>query len=98
MCLLLSFLCPHIHIRRTYRTLFTNQQTIGGMDGEAAGKGVVYWESIHIGGLPVASPLVNIPTHVEVKGVATVLALLAHVLQLHVGQMHWWEVTKDLPL
>lgn len=58
------------------------------MDGEAAGKGVVNGKSVHIGGLPVAPLLVNIPTHVEVEGVATFLTLLAHVLQLHVGQMH----------
>lgn len=58
------------------------------MDGEAAGKRVVYRESIHVGRFPVASFLVNIPTHVEVDGVAAILILLAHVLQLHVGQMH----------
>ncbi len=88
MCLQLSFLCPHIHCGPTHHTRSTNQQTVGGVDGEAAGEGVVYGESVHIGGLPVASPLVHIPAHVEVEGVAASLALLAHVLQLHVGQMH----------
>lgn len=29
-------------IRLTHHTLFTNQQTVGGVDGEATGKGVVY--------------------------------------------------------
>lgn len=58
------------------------------MDGEAARERVVYGESIYIGGLPVATPLVHIPTHVEVEGVVSYLALLAHVFQLHVGQMH----------
>lgn len=66
------------------------------MDGEAAGEGVVYGESIDIGGLQVASPLVNIPTHVEVERVAAFLLLLTHVFQLHMGQMHWREVTKNL--
>lgn len=74
----------------------TNQQTVGGMDGEAAGKWMVYSESIHIGGLPVAATLVNIPTHVEMQGVASDLTLLAHVSELHVWQMHWREVPKDL--
>lgn len=96
MCPLLYLLCPHKPKRQTHHTLFTNQQTIGGVDGEAAGEGVVYWQSIHIGGLPVASPLVNVPTHVEVDGVAAILTLLAHVLQFHVGQVHGWKVTKDL--
>lgn len=74
----------------------TNQQTIGGMNGEATGKGVMDGEPIHISGLPVASPLVNIPAHVEMDGIAAGLALLAHVLQLHVWQMDWGEVPKDL--
>ena len=58
------------------------------MDGDAAGEGVMYGESVDVGGLPVAPPLVHIPAHVEVERVAAFLALLAHVLQLHVGQMH----------
>lgn len=66
------------------------------MDGEAAGEGVVNGNSVHIGGLGVAAPLVNVPAHVEVKRVATRLALLAHVLQLHVGQMHRREVLHNL--
>lgn len=66
------------------------------MDGEAAGKWMVYGESIHIGGLPVASTLVNIPAHVEMQGVATDLTLLAHVPELHMWQMHRGEVPKDL--
>lgn len=53
-------------------------------------------EPIHISGLPVASPLVNIPAHVEMDGIAAGLTLLAHVLQLHVWQMDWGEVPKDL--
>lgn len=65
-----------IHLLITH---FTNQQTVGRVDGETAGEGVVYGESIHIGGLPVASPLVHIPTHVEVEGVTAMLGLLAHV-------------------
>lgn len=66
------------------------------MDGEAAREGVVYGEAVHIGGLPVASLLVHVATHVEVDRVATPLALLAHVLQLHVRQMRRGEVSKDL--
>ena len=84
----MSFLCPHIHYRLTHHTHFTHQQTVGGVDGEAAREGVVYGEPVHIGGLPVASLLIHVAAHVEVEGVAAVLALLAHVLQLHVGQMH----------
>lgn len=57
------------------------------MNGEATGEGVMDGEPIYISGLPVASPLVNIPTHVEMDGIAADLALLAHVLQLHVRQM-----------
>lgn len=57
LCLVLKYvidlLITHTHI--------TNQQTVGGVDGEAAGEGVVYGESVYIGGLPVASPLVHIP-------------------------------------
>jgi len=66
----------------TYRyshTLFTNQQAISGMDGETAGEGVVYGESVHIGGVPVASLLVDIPAHVKVEGVAAFFSLLTHV-------------------
>ncbi|TNN50012.1 hypothetical protein EYF80_039820 [Liparis tanakae] len=79
-------------------TSFTDQQTVGGVDGEAAGEGVVYGEPVHVGGLPVVSPLVHIPAHVEVEGVVASLRLLAHVLQLHVGQMHRREVSEDLPV
>lgn len=50
------------------------------MDGETAGEGLVYGESVHIGGLRVASLLVDIPTHVEVEGVAAFFRLLTHVL------------------
>lgn len=84
--------------RITQHKHFTNQQTVGGVDGEAAGEGVVYGEPVHVGGLPVASSLVNISAHVEMEWVAAFLALLSHVLQLHVGKMHWWKVTKDLPV
>lgn len=78
-----------LHVKSCILTLvkflfLTNQQTIGGMNGEATGKGVMDGEPIHISGLPVASPLVNIPAHVEMDGIAAGLALLAHVLQLHV--------------
>lgn len=76
----------------------THQQSIGGVDGDAAGEGVVNGEPVHVGGLRVATPLVDVPAHVEVKGVATRLALLAQVLQLHVGQMHRREVLQDLPV
>lgn len=59
----LSLPCPQIRYRLTHHTHthITNQQTVGGVDGEAAGEGVVYGESVYIGGLPVASPLVHIP-------------------------------------
>ena len=87
MHLQLSFLCIHIHYF-SHHTHFTNHQTIGGVNGEAAGEGVMYGESVHTSGLPVASPLVHVAAHVEVKGIAACLALLAHVLQLHMGQMH----------
>lgn len=53
-------------------------------------------EPVYVSGLPVASPLVNIPAHVEMDGIAADLVLLAHVLQLHVWQMDWREVSKDL--
>lgn len=99
-CLALPVLQPHTqshthtcaHSRTESGTPFTNQQTIGGVDGETAGEGVVDGKSVHIGGLRVAAPPVNIAAHVEVEGVATRLALLAHVPQLHVGQMHRCEV------
>lgn len=58
------------------------------MNGDAAGKGVVYGQSVYIGGLPVASPLIHIPAHVEMKRVAATFSLLTHILQLHMGQMH----------
>lgn len=74
----------------------TNQQSVGGVNGDATGKGVMDREPIHISGLPVTSPLVNIPAHVEMDGIAAFLTLLAHVLQLHVWQMDWGEVSKDL--
>lgn len=76
----------------------TNQQTIGGMDRETPGERVVYGEPVHMGGIPVASLLVNITAHVEVERVAALLSLLTHVLQLHIGEMHWGEVTKDLKM
>lgn len=97
MCLQLSFLCPYTHYRLiTHHAYFTNQQSVGCMDGEAAGKGVVYGKSVHIGGLLVASPLVHIPAHVEMEGISAFFTLLTHILQLNMRQMHWWEVTKDL--
>lgn len=58
------------------------------MDGKTTREGVVDGESINVRRLPVASSLVNVPTHVEVEGVATRFSLLAHVLQLNIGQMH----------
>ncbi len=74
--------------RLTHHTHFTNQQTVGGVDGEAAGEGVMYGKSVHVSWLLVASPLIHIPAHVEVEWVVAFLTLLTHVLQLHMGQMH----------
>lgn len=53
-------------------------------------------KSIHIGGLRVASPLVDITTQVKVERVTAFLSLLTHVLQLHVRQMHRREISQDL--
>lgn len=91
----------HSHIQgliQHNQKYITDQQAVGGMDGKTAGEGVVYGESIHVGGLQVASFLVNIPTHVKVDGVAAFSRLLTHVPQLHVGQMHWWEVAENLSM
>lgn len=76
-----GFLHSHIqwHIQHILKG-FTNQKAVGGVDGETAGEGVVYGESVHKGGLCVASLLVDIPTHVEVEGVAACSSLLTHVL------------------
>lgn len=78
--------CHHKSIVLT--NYFTDQQPIGSMDGEAAGERVVDGKSIHVCWILVAPPLVHVPTHVKVKWVAAHYCLLAHVLQLHVRQMH----------
>lgn len=98
ICLMLPAVWPrtHTHTHAQSQTPFTNQQTVGGVDGEAAGEGVVNGKSVHIGGLQVAAPPVNVAAHVEVERVASRLALLAHVPQLHVGQMHRCEVLQNL--
>lgn len=80
-----SYFIPHVKsCTFTLKFFLTNQQTVGSVNGEATGKGVMDGEPIHISGLPVASPLINIPAHVEMDGIAAGLALLTHVLQLHV--------------
>ena len=72
------------------------QEAIGGVDGHAAGEGVMDGQGVHVGGGRVASSLVHVSAAVEVQRVAALLLLLAHVLQLHLGHMHRGEVAQDL--
>lgn len=58
----------------------------------------MYGQPIYIGGLLVATLLVDIPTHVKMHWVGSPHCLLTHVLQLHMRQMHGGEVYKDLQL
>lgn len=66
------------------------------MDGDTAGEGVVDGHGVHVGGGRVAAALVHVSAAVEVQRVTALLLLLAHVLELHLGQVHRREVPLDL--
>lgn len=66
---------------------WTDQQSVGAMDGDAAGEGVVDGHVTDIGWRAVPSSLIHISIHVEMNGVVT-HSLLAHVLELHPGYMN----------
>jgi len=71
------------------------QQTIGSVDCDTAGEGVVDGDILHICRRVVASFLVHISSHVEVNWVMP-HCLLAHIFQFETFKMGSLKIKTDL--
>lgn len=61
---------------------FTDQQSIGGMNGDTARKGMMDGQIHDGGGRVIASSFIHISIHMKMNWIVA-QCLLAHVLELH---------------